>query len=262
MEPIASFIHQSNVVVDLATEYGPEVAEAIRQTVQQSVRSQANFAKAVEYAAEEVRRDQQDAPQESVDDDWFNAWRASASTVSAEAMQRLWGRLLAGEIKAPGTFSLRCLEFIKLLSPAEALQINEVAPYVIENFIWRDESSGIPFPVLLAVQDLGLIVGVDGIGGLTLTYCSSASERFVKALRSNGKVVIVTNDDGAKKLEVSAIMLTALGRQVFRFASMRANVQYLTDFGKHLKKGGFDVSLADFEQVDANTAKTFNAVVL
>ena len=36
--------------------------------------------------------------------------------MSSEELQTLWGRTLAGEIKSPGSYSLRTLDFLKNLS--------------------------------------------------------------------------------------------------------------------------------------------------
>ena len=47
--------------------------------------------------------------------------------MSSEELQTLWGRVLAGEIKSPGTFSLRTLEFLKNTSHEEALKIAKLA---------------------------------------------------------------------------------------------------------------------------------------
>ena len=97
----------------------------------------------------------------TVDEDWLFRWRDAASLVSSEELQALWGRVLAGEIKSPGSFSLRTLEFLKNISHEEALTIAKLAPFVIDdNCIFRNEklldSEGITFGFLLKLQNLGI----------------------------------------------------------------------------------------------------------
>lgn len=75
-----------------------------------AVRGEINSSIALLYAEEQLSNDSQVPPPETVDDDWFNTWRDYAGRVSAEKMQRLWGSVLAGEIKSPGQYSLRTLE--------------------------------------------------------------------------------------------------------------------------------------------------------
>ena len=46
---------------------------------------------------------------ESIDPDWFARWRTGAEDVSSDDLQRLWARVLAGELKSPGAFRLHTL---------------------------------------------------------------------------------------------------------------------------------------------------------
>lgn len=58
----------------------------------------------------------------TVDPDWAMAFQAEAACISDKEMQELWAKLLAGEMNAPGTFSVRALNAVKLLNVAEANQ--------------------------------------------------------------------------------------------------------------------------------------------
>lgn len=58
--------------------------------------------------------------EQSVDSDWIARFFSYAEDVSNEEMQRLWGRLLSGEVSRPGSFSMRALELTKSLSSEEA----------------------------------------------------------------------------------------------------------------------------------------------
>jgi hypothetical protein len=65
-----------------------------------------------------------------VDPDWVARFFGSAQDVSNEDMQKLWARILAGEVVKPGTFSLRTLEVLKNLSQREAERFQEAASMV------------------------------------------------------------------------------------------------------------------------------------
>ena len=75
--------------------------------------------------------------------------------------------MLAGEIKFPGSFSLRTLEFLKNISHEEALKIAKLAPFKLgpRHIVKSDEklldSEGITFDLLLDLQNLGVTCGVD-----------------------------------------------------------------------------------------------------
>ncbi|EHP41357.1 membrane-fusion protein, partial [Cupriavidus basilensis OR16] len=74
-----------------------------------AIREEVNVAKALLHAEATLSRDDSPVPAESINDDWMYRWRDSAASVSSEQMQSLWGSVLAGEVKSPGSFSLRTL---------------------------------------------------------------------------------------------------------------------------------------------------------
>jgi Protein of unknown function (DUF2806) len=59
-------------------------------------------------------------PDERPKEDWVARYVESASQVTDQSMEELWGRILGGEIKKPGSFSLRSLNVVSNLSEFEA----------------------------------------------------------------------------------------------------------------------------------------------
>lgn len=241
----------------------PAVVEAAeRQTIEDSVRHQVNVAYAIAHAEEALRDDPQSPPDKKVDGDWLYRWRDYAGDVSAETMQHLWGKILAGELKAPGSFSLRALDFLRNLSQEEAQAIERLSDLAIENIIWGEEDpifeeNGLPFSTLLALQDLGILSGVDSLG-LQRTWKSNDGTKFIQALRSNGKVLLVRHDDPKKELKLQAYLLTAIGRQILRLGSFQPKIEYLQRVGKNMQSQGFSVSIADFIQVSDTSLRFFD----
>ena len=74
---------------------------------------------AVAEAAVELRNETS-FPKERPNQDWVARYIESASQVTDQTMQELWGRILAGEIRKPGTFSLRTLHVVSNISQVEA----------------------------------------------------------------------------------------------------------------------------------------------
>ncbi|MBS4702819.1 DUF2806 domain-containing protein [Aeromonas veronii] len=227
----------------------PAIIEvATRQTVEDSVRRQINVAHAIFHAEETLRDDNQELPSKNIDGDWLYRWRDYASDVSNESMQSLWGQILAGEVKNPGSISLRALDFLRNLSQDEAKTIEYLSQFAIEGIIWRDDALDVSFAILLAMQDLGVISGVDS-AGLTWIWTSSSTSNFVKALTSNGKVIIIKHDDPNKKLSLPVYVLTGIGNQLLKLGKFTPNVEYLEQFGKAIQKEGFSVYLADITHI-------------
>lgn len=84
-----------------------------RFLVEQQIK-QENFKSIVDDAhLEEIEN-----PQE-LDKDWFLKWMEISQYVSKENIQKILAKIISGEVKKTGTFSLRTLEIIKNLSKEE-----------------------------------------------------------------------------------------------------------------------------------------------
>lgn len=233
-------------------------------TAVDNARREINSAKAVLYAEEQLASDPQQPPSREVDEDWIFAWREYAGRVAAEDLQRLWGSVLAGEVKSPGRHSMRTLEFLKTLSKEEAEVISKLARYAIDGRIARGqmahlETQGINFGLLLRMQEMGVVSGVEAVG-LNTTYKSLIEGKFLKALLSNGKVLIVEHDDPLKTLQLEVYLLTSVGVQILGLGTFEPDLEYLNLVGKQMVAHGFMVQLCDWRQMSENEGQYFNAV--
>lgn len=77
------------------------------------VEKQNNIDNVVEVAAEHLGKENK-VSEEPVDRHWSKCFFNIVEDVSDEEMQTLWGRILAGEIKSPQSYSLRALELLKI----------------------------------------------------------------------------------------------------------------------------------------------------
>jgi uncharacterized repeat protein (TIGR03899 family) len=86
---------------------------------------------------------------EAVDEDWILQFFENAQDVCDAEMQKLWGRLLAGEVASPGGYSKRTLQFLKTMSKDEALAFVKYCGFAFANsrgwhfvlgceFIWKE----------------------------------------------------------------------------------------------------------------------------
>ena len=235
-------------------------ASVQRNQIAREMRAEVNVSKALLSAEAALEGDPQTPPEHNVDDDWLFRWRDAASTVSSEELQTLWGQVLAGEIKSPGYFSLRTLEFLKNLSHKEALQIAKVSPFVISNVIFRGnnqllESEGITFSFLLNLQNLGVVSGVGP--GLKQMFHSLATEKFEQALVSYNRVLIVTHEDASKKISLDVYTLTLLGQQILELGSFKPHESYLRSVGQTICRQDFKVLIARWEKCNEITGRYF-----
>lgn len=251
----------------LASSSQPLLLPAIEQIAERNTRADAirreiSLSKAVMYAEEELAQDPSEPSPNTVSDDWLLRWRECAANVSSDELQSLWGKVLAGEVKNPGRYSLRTLEFLRNLSQDEAKAIEKLSPFVVSDVIFRGdkaflESEGISFSLLLTMQELGIVSGVDALG-LEITWSSSAPDRFEHALVSYGRVLMVKHSDPSKKLKLQIYQLTNLGRQILRLGNFQTNEIYLRALGTAIKSQGFEVDMGICVPVSDNEIRLFN----
>ena len=248
IEPIFNTEQLSKIVTD------NNIAESIRNDV--------NVNKAVLVAESVLLDEQQPSSNEKVDDDWLHTWRENAGKVSTSELQDLWGRILAGEVKNPGSYSIRTMEFLKGLSKDEAELISKLAKYVIAGNIIRDkdkflEAEGIPFGALLFLQEIGVVSGVEALG-LSIQLKSVIPEKYLKPLISNNKALIIEHDDPSKILKLGIYQLTHIGKQVLALASFTSNEDYLCSVGQDIAKQGYTVQFGDWEQLSKDQGRLNN----
>jgi hypothetical protein len=229
-----------------------------------AARAEINATKAVIYAEELLAADAQEPPERGVDEDWILNWRENAGRVSNEDLQKLWGSVLAGEVKAPGTYSIRTLDFLRTLSKTEAEQISLLATYAVEGRIIRSQKAhldakGVTFDLLLRMQELGVVSGVEAVG-LSTKFPNQVVGTFVRALRSHGKALVVKHDDATKEFQLEVYLLTSVGAQVLGLGSFTPDIEYLVQIGKQVVAMGFTVQLADWKQVSEWECMYFNEV--
>lgn len=95
-------------------------AERSQSRVEYQERKRQHNIESVTSSAAADLMDISEVPEQSPDEDWVTRFFANAQDVSSEGMQELWGRILAGEIKKPGSYSLRTLDFIRNLKKSDA----------------------------------------------------------------------------------------------------------------------------------------------
>jgi hypothetical protein len=233
-----------------------------KNRIQDALRKEVNIANAITIAEEILKEDTQEAPTEAIEDDWLYRWRDYAANFSNSKLQEIWGKALAGELKSPGSYSIRCLEFLKNLSQEEANKIQALSSFNVDDAIWREDlglldENGLSFQTLLELQDLGIISGVESVG-LNLTIESTSTTTFIRPLKSNGKLLIIEHDDASKKVSFQIYNITKIGKQVLSLGKFEPNIKYLTELGKFIKKQGFKVQIADVLEILDRSIKYTN----
>ena len=119
-------------------EKGGILADYIKRTgghlISEQIRKDFNVDKAVSMAVDQLDNDREGAKnpsEEPIAEDWFTRWTSTVEDISDENIQRIWASILAGEVKSPGSFSLRSLDIVRNLSRTEAETFTKFCNFVL-----------------------------------------------------------------------------------------------------------------------------------
>ncbi|WP_433703744.1 DUF2806 domain-containing protein [Paraburkholderia sacchari] len=210
-----------------------------------------NVAKTILKAEAVLMDDPAEPPSTFAEPDWLCRWRSCASQMSSDELQTLFAKVLAGEIKAPGRFSLRTLDFLKNLSRDEAERMQFVCPFIANGrYVFMYGPMQTPhayhdnpeFPFFL--QELGLLAGNGYMGNVLQKFASESKTAFRAVLRFNDRAIIVRGPDPSAILELHGFKATPVGAQALSLCLLPAPDGYVQAVAAHCKSKGFDVAVA------------------
>jgi hypothetical protein len=202
----------------------------------QEIQKQQNIESIVSDAYDELEKETK-VSEEPIDKDWILRFFNSIEDISDEMMQKLWAKILSGEIKQPGSYSLRTLENLKNLSKKEAELFQKIADFVLcagdKYFIYRDEALlekyNIFFSELLKLEECGLVktneIAVEFI----------FQEKNTTALRNRKIIGIISINTKEKPKWIKAYLLTESGKQLYKIINNFGNTEYILDILKYLR---------------------------
>jgi Protein of unknown function (DUF2806) len=235
---------------------------ASRNKLGDAVREEVAIAKAVLYAEDALKGDHSPPPNTTVDDDWLLRWREYAARVSADNLQQLWGKVLAGEVKSPGLYSMRTLEVLKNLSQEEARKIERLFPLIVEGVLYRGDEAllqilGFSLFKQMEMEDIGILSGV-AAHGMGQVIGTISATRFEAALKSHGVAIVVAAEDPARTIVLPACLLTTVGKQIMSLGVFQVNERMLHAVANDIKRQGFTVARGTYVETGGGAVSVSN----
>ena len=176
--------------------------------------------------------------QEPIDEDWMNQFVRYAEDASSEWLQQVWGRVLAGEIRKPGSFSRHTLRFVAELDKeaaenCELIAKHQVRDWIVKGDIWN---RGQHYIASIELQQLGLIEGVGGFGPQSEFIVSGEGYGLVAG---NFWGLLIRGAPGTKIL-IPVFVLTRMGKEVMSLLNVAVEAQSLSDAAGLLNKSGLE----------------------
>ena len=225
--------------VDTTIESARRMVEITPEDITQSIEFQdrkrlANVASVVESAADELG--DKEVSDHEPDPDWTARFFNDVQDVSSEDMQKIWARILAGEVESPGRTSLRTLDTLKNMAKKDAVKFKDICNFVFNNdFIFYDNSAKAFGPLnysnLLHLQDCGLV----NVGPSLVKEFRLNNQMEIPLMCQDFILVITRNADPIEVLKIPDVLLTSAGRELSSFVQSSMHMEYLRAFSAFLK---------------------------
>ena len=233
----------------------------------QEAKKQLNLESVTAFAAEQLRNEQS-VTNEPLDEDWKTRFFNIAEDISNEEMQSLWGRILAGEIKQPKTYSLRTLELLKNLSKEEAevftkfaqLRINSGDKNIVynqDNGVFLESEFGITFTDRLLLTELGLIASENN---LEFSLKATENNKQTNILNYGHKGIVLYRNEQTPKQGIQVLVFTKTGVELSGLIEQTFNLNYLEKICSSFKHQNVKIEYGDLVSQPNGQLMLFNKV--
>ena len=225
--------------IELLSRQYPELVERAKvRLLTREVEGQLNVEAVVEAAASNLPEYVSENP---VADDWRRKFFTEAENVCDRDLQIFWGKLLAGEVAAPGRYSLRTLDVLKHMSKREAeLLVNAAKICTSEGYIYLPGNAnalgayGLNYGDLMSLREAGLVHESD-----MLHTDFSKLPTVLKSITTsiNGLYIQMTHENFSQ-IRLPTIVLTKAGKELVQLVPPELLEPYLIALGQYLRSMG------------------------
>ena len=169
-----------------------------------------------------------------VDEDWTSRFFDYAEDISNEDMQGLWGKILAGEIKKPKSYSLRTLDILRNLSTEEAEIFIKFGSLAIQSggiaFLLNikkekllEEEYQLKFIEKLLLEELGLLAANDLQYKLAKTDDKPSQTVFI----NNATIIVQDKLANKPEQQLQVLVFTKIGQELLQLVKAEPQKEYL-----------------------------------
>jgi hypothetical protein len=238
----------ASAVVDRAVADERLLDRAVESLIAKEYRKQSNKEAVARKTIEHLQDPPIPGPQQGrelrdIDNDWMNVFERHAENASSERLRDLWGRVLAGEIRRPGHFSLKTLSFIAELDEAVAKAFERITAEIVHD-------KYVPLHVgeaddILLLQEFGLLASVH----VTFEIVSEdqINDPIIIRYRNHGIQVVLdeTNREVFRippSIEVPAMHLTRVGQEIASILAPVDDIRHAEALAEFIRHDGTDLT--------------------
>lgn len=226
----------------------PELVQRARQRLlAREIEGQLNIESIADFAADALPLA---VSKESVSSEWRRKFFQEAENVCETDMQYLWGKVLASEISAPGTYSTRTLDCLRQMSRTEAELFRKACAIAMSDG-WIAvpngdlnsslKSFGLTYSDILSLRDAGLLMDGDQIQKDFSQSLRMPDGTVAPIVFFNNGVLLELSGAPMAGLRLQALLFTRSGRELQRLNNHCETPEYLAALAVALRQRGIIV---------------------
>lgn len=233
----------------------------------QNQKKQQNIESVVKNAVNNLAQEEK-VSNKSVDENWTSRFFNYAEDISNENMQEIWGRILAGEVKNPKSYSLRTLDLLRNLSTEEAevftkfgsfaiQQNNEAFLLNIEEEFFKEKYQ-LTFNERLLLEELGILAANE----IKRTF-RKTTDQSIEIIFAIGDTIVIQNklkNKPDQTLEI--LMFTNIGAELLQLISVKPKMDFIQLLATKLNRKNGSIKYADIiEKLPSRQIKYSNPLL-
>lgn len=220
---------QTDAEVEILRLQGEE--KVAQYVLARNIQKVENVEEIVSKAKQQFTADEQ-VPEEPVEQDWMNRFLNIAEEISDKDMQDIWGRILAGEIKKPKSYSLRTLEVMRNMSKDEAMSLMKASTFQVALDLVSTEPFALGLMEQISLEDIGVVCGDELVRTFTIPTSGTISFEL------NRKARINVYAPAGIKIKFKGLKLTKAGQEIFTLIQEHDYDKFYTNLSNAIKKSG------------------------
>lgn len=233
--------------------------ERTQQRIEHKGQKRQRNIESVTQKAAEILATEKVVSDKPVDEDWTSRFFNYVEDISSEEMQWLWGKIIAGEVKNPKSYSLRTLDVLRNLSTEEAevfikfgtLAIQSGGTAFLLNFEGEkilEEEYQLYFKERLLLEELGILAA----NSLVFKIDKTDSTPSKTAFKINRLIVVYNKAKAKPKQELQVLVFTKIGQELLQLVSNSPKKDYLQLLATKLNRQNGTVKYASITEELSN----------
>lgn len=237
------------IVYDTSGEFSVDISDyealakrAGRRIAYQEVAKQENIETIVDAAYDSLQGVQEVAEGE-ISREWMHRFIDAAGDISTEELQKIWSKVLAGEVLEPSSFSLRTLECLRNLDVRDANLFEQLCKFVISNrFVINDNDflrkHGMPYDFILRLDESGLLNSSGTI------FFHKEISKEPELILDFGDYILMAISEENRKFTLQEFPLTAAGRELSMIVGSKMDLDLIKEICQVAVKNNSKINLS------------------